>query len=372
MDQKTKQVWQRDRKVTGLGLLILPSGVRTWYLRYREPDGRQRMHRIGRANVFNLTQAREIAIEILAAAGRGESPTTDRELKRNSLTVAELHELMRKRHYHRLRPNTVSLYERAWKLHTLPRIGRERVAGLSTMQVMKMLDGVPPIMANRTLRVLRKAMNLAEAWGYRAKGTNPCTGIEMNPERTRRRYLDRNEKARLLAALDQFATSELRWRFVQMIRLLMLTGCRRDEIMRAQWSWLEEPLLIVPPEYHKTGSDGAPRRVHLPPQALEILAQLKARTNSRWVIFGLWEDAPLVGYWLLWRELLSNAQIEDLRVHDLRHNFASAGVSAGLSLTQIGQLLGHASHSSTARYAHLVDEAAGIAAAQVATQLGRV
>ena len=367
-----KQDWQRDRKVTGLGLLTLPSGVQTYYLRYREPTGRQRMHKIGRANVLTLTQARDEAIKILAAAARGETPTADRNLMRNSLTIKQLRKLMEERHYYKMRPNTVRVYKTAWDMYIEPRIGQERVAMLDTMQVTKMLDGIPRVMGNRCLQMLRKAMKFAELWGYRTQGSNPTFGIDQNHMVMRRRYLSREEHARLLAALERFGTSPIRWRFAQLIRLLMITGCRIGEIMRAEWSWLEGSLLVVPPEHHKTGADGVPRRVHLPAQALEILQQLKSRTNSRWVIAGKLEDTPVRGYSNMWKLLMEDAKITNLRPHDLRHNFASAGVSAGLSLTQIGQLLGHASHGSTARYAHLVDEAAGIAAAQVATQLGRV
>jgi len=368
----TKKEWHPDRKVVGLGLMVMPSGVRTYYLRYREPTGRQQMHKIGRADVITLTTAREEAVKILADAARGKTPTSDRKRLRDGMTVAQLAERVIEKHYPKLRPATVIGYRVLWKNHILPRIGREKVALLSTMQVIDMLEEMPPIQANRGLAVLRKAMNLAELWDVRPKGTNPCRGVEGNGERKRKRYLKRDELERLVAALDCYGEAGVRWRFAQLIRLLLLTGCRIREVMCAEWTWLEGTVLVVPADQHKTGQDGDARRIHLSPQALEILAALRGRSNSQWLIQGD-DDGPLVGYWRMWDELLRDARITNLRVHDLRHSYASYALTkAGLSLPQIGELLGHKSPQTTARYAHLMDEAAGEATRKVAGMIGRV
>ena len=127
-------------------------------------------------------------------------------------------------------------------------------------------------------------------------------------------------------------------------------------------------MLRVPSECHKTGSDGHPRLVHLTDPALEVLQQLRARSNSDWIIQGD-GDHPLVGYHKLWEELCATAKLNNLLVHDLRHSYASVGISAGLTLKQIGGLLGHASPLTTDRYAHLVEEAAAAAAAKVIAQM---
>jgi integrase len=367
-EREMKREWQPDRKISGLGLMVLPTGVRTYYVRYREPSGKQQTHKIGRAEVVSLTMAREEAIKILAAVAKGEAPGTDKQLLRHGKTIAELAELVKNKHYAtRVRASTATGYDVLWRRHMLPRIGAEKVATLQALQVIDMLEELPHGQQNRALAVLRKAMNLAELWGIRAKGTNPCKGIQMNTERKRRRYLTREELKRLLAALDAFADAGVRWRFVQLIRLLLVTGCRVRELMCAQWDWidLDAAVLLVPAEAHKTGQDGSDRKVHLPPAAIQILRDLRQRSNSDWVIAGD-DDGHLIGYWRIWDDLLAAAEIRNLRVHDLRHNFASLGVSAGLSLPQIGGLLGHASPQTTQRYAHLIDEAAAAAAAKVA------
>ena len=161
----------------------------------------------------------------------------------------------------------------------------------------------------------------------------------------------------------------IRWRFAQLVRLLLLTGARLREVMNAQWSDIDwaRSVLRVPAERGKTGA----AEVQLAPRAVEILQALEAAANgSRWVIQGDTREKPLVGYRRLWLALLRDAGIEGLRVHDLRHSFASYALSGGQTLGVVGQLLGHRSTQTTSRYAHLVDDAARAAVARVSDDLG--
>jgi integrase len=354
--------WIADTKVPGLGILRLPSGVETWYLRYREPGGKQQHHKIGRAGVVSRTLAREEAHKLLASVAKGEAPTSVRQEVRRGPSVADLYARLQAEHYGKLRTSTRAGYRSIWEAHIIPELGGHKVQQVTTAQVMNLIRSVGGTQANRTLAVLRKAFNLAILWGLRKD--NPCAKVPGNGERKRRRYLTREEMARLLVALDGFAPAGVRWRFAQLVRLLLLTGCRVSEVKDARWSWLQGAVLVVPPECHKTGADGHPRLVHLTPAAVDVLQQLRAQSNSDWIIQGD-GDHPLVGYQKLWQELLATAKIADLLVHDLRHHYASMAVSAGLTLNQIGGLLGHASPLTTARYAHLVDEAAAAAASKV-------
>lgn len=354
--------WIADTKIPGLGILQLPSGVRTWYLRYREPGGKQQHHRIGRADVVSRTLAREEAHKLLAAVATGKSPTSARQAARRSASMAELLDMLQARHYPQLRPRTREGYLQIWRLHIIPAMGAAKVNAVTTNQVLQLLARMAPIQGNRALAVLRKAFNLAVLWGLREG--NPCDRVPANQERRRRRYLTREELQQLLAALDGFAPAGVRWRFAQLVRLLLLTGCRVSEIKDARWEWVQGSVLVVPAEAHKTGRDGHARIVQLVPQALTVLEQLRAASTSDWIITGV-HDRPLVGYQKLWEQLLAAANIQNLRVHDLRHSYASLAISAGLTLPQIGGLLGHASPVTTSRYAHLVDEAAAASAAKV-------
>jgi integrase len=357
-----KREWIADTKVPGLGILKLPSGVETWYLRFREPGGKQQHHKIGRLPTVSRTLAREEAHKLLASVAKGEAPTSARQELRRGPSVADLYARLQVEHYGKLRDKTRAGYKSIWEVHIVPELGTTKVQQVTTSQVMKLIRSVGGTQANRTLAVLRKSFNMAILWGMRTD--NPCAKVPGNGERRRRRYLTREELQQLLAALNGFGEAGVRWRFAQLVRLLLLTGCRVSEIKDARWSWLQGAILVVPAECHKTGRDGHPRLVHLTPAALKVLEQLRARSNSEWIIQGDGNHA-LVGYHKLWEELLANAGIADLLVHDLRHHYASMGISAGLTLKQIGGLLGHASPLTTDRYAHLVDEAAAAAASKV-------
>jgi integrase len=366
--------WIADKRVPGLGVMVLPSGVRTWYLRYREPGGKQQTHKIGRADSVNVTTAREEAHKILAAVAKGDAPTSARQQLRRSPTVAQLLERIKREHWRKLRPGTVVNNELIWRLHLLPEFGATKVVDLQRRQVVAWFhehSDKRPVRANRCLEVLSKAMSLAELWELRPQGTNPCQGVQSNREGKRKRYISREELERMTAALDAFATAGVRWRFAQLVRLLLLTGCRINELMAAPWRWLDDDatVLTLPPEAHKTGGDGNERKVHLPPAASLILRELRRRSNSEWIIAGD-GDGHLVGYWRMWADLLEDASIQNLRIHDLRHSYASYAITtAGLTLPQVGALLGHASPQTTARYAHLMDEAAAAMAAKVASAI---
>ena len=229
-----------------------------------------------------------------------------------------------------------------------------------------------PATANRALEVLGVAMGLAEDWGWRPAGSNPVRGIKAHRERQRRRYLSAQELSQLRAALQRWEAQgplSMRWRFAQLVRLLLLTGARLREVMNAQWSEIEwgRQALLVPAERGKTGAS----EVQLSDRAIEVLRALEAAANgSRWVIPGDTGEKPLIGYRRLWLALLSEAGIEGLRVHDLRHSFASYALSGGQTLGVVGQLLGHRSAQTTTRYAHLITETAQAAVARVSDDLG--
>jgi integrase len=365
--------WEADSSVPGLGVMTLESGVQTWYLRYREQSGKQRTQKIGRADVINRAAARREALKVLSEVAQGRAPMAARQEARKGDTVAGLLELMKTRHYSTLRQSTADAYEGMWDLHVVPKLGTKRVKDVERRDILDLLDGLKPVMRNRLLQSLRSAFNKAELWQIRPEGTNPCKGIAKLQERSRKRYLSDEERKRLIAALDLMATTPLRWRFAQLVRLLMLTGCRVGEICRGRWEWVDEKaaVIVIPAERHKTGEQtGEERVVHVPPAAIRILRELRLKSNSDWIIAGE-GDGHLVGYQKLWNELMEIAKIVNLKAHDLRHDYASVALTkVGLTLPQVGKLLGHASPTTTNRYAHLIDEGAATMAESVADQLG--
>jgi integrase len=359
-----------DSLVPGLCLLVLPSGARTYYLRHRV-DGAQRELKLGTPVELTPDQARELAREALARVRAGGDPGAERRAARVAPTI----EALAARHLqaHASRKRSGRNDEILWRRHLLPAFARVRVAALTREQVREWHACHPqPATANRALEVLGVAMRLAEDWGWRPAGSNPARGVKAHPERQRRRYASADELARLRAALQQWEAQgplSMRWRFAQLVRLLLLTGARLREVMCAEWSEIDwaRGVLQVPAERGKTGAS----EVQLSDRALAILRALEAAAGGgRWVVPGETGEKPLVGYRRLWLALLQEAGVSDLRIHDLRHTFASYALSGGQTLGTVGQLLGHRSAQTTTRYAHLVDEAARAAVARVSDDLG--
>jgi integrase len=363
-----------DSLVPGLCLLVLPSGARTYYLRHRV-DGAQRELKLGTPAELSPDQARELAREALASVRAGGDPAAERRARREAPTI----EALAARHLqaHASRKRSGRNDEILWRRHLLPAFARARLAAITREQVREWHACHPrPATANRALEVLGVAMGLAEEWGWRPVGTNPARGVKAHPERQRRRYASPDELSRLREAISRWEAMgplAIRWRFIQLVRLLLLTGARLREVMNAEWSELDwgRGVLRVPAERGKTGAS----EVRLSDRALAILGELRLKIGeqlpeNRWVIPGETGERPLVGYRKMWLALLAEAEVTDLRVHDLRHTFASYSLSGGQTLGTVGQLLGHRSTQTTSRYAHLIDDAARAAVERVADDLG--
>jgi integrase len=365
-----------DSLVPGLCLLVLPSGRRTYYLRFRQLDGRQLELKLGTPVELTPDDARRLAREALAQVREGRRPTEERRSLRQAQTLADLAREHLERHAVRKRSGGCD--EANWRVHLLPALGgATKVAGVRHEDVARWhAEHRQPITANRALRTLSVAMRLAEQWGWRPHNSNPCKGVKPHPERQRRRYLSPDELARLRAAMQRWEAAgplAIRWRFIQLVRLLLLTGARLREVMEAEWSEIDwsRGVLRVPAERGKTGAS----EVRLSDRALAILGELRSKIGeqlpeNRWIIPGETGDRPLVGYRRMWLALLEEAGVADLRVHDLRHTFASYSLSGGQTLGTVGQLLGHRSTQTTSRYAHLVDDAARAAVERVSDDLG--
>ena len=275
-----------DSLVPGLCLLVLPSGARTYYLRHRV-DGAQRELKLGTPAELTPDQARELARAALARVRAGGDPGAERRAAREAPTI----EALAARHLqaHASRKRSGRNDEILWRRHLLPAFARVRVAALTREQVREWHACHPqPATANRALEVLGVAMGLAEEWGWRPVGSNPARGVKAHPERQRRRYASPEELARLRAAMQQWEAQgpmAVRWRFVQLVRLLLLTGARLREVMCAEWSEIDwaRGVLLVPAERGTTGAS----EVRLSDRAVAVLRGLEAAAGgSRWVIPG--------------------------------------------------------------------------------------
>lgn len=338
-----------DPKTPGLRLRHLQSKS-VWYLYYRTKQGKQRNEKLADERVLTLTAARERAREILAEVAKGGDPAGEKKALTERPTLADL----AKDHYEkhclvRNKPSWASEVESMYRVHILPFLGAETaVADVTEADVNKLHHHMrkTPRRANTVCAVLSKGMELSEKWGWRPKRSNPVD-IDRYKENERSRIPDENEAARLLKALER--ASEEEPHFVGLVELLLFTGARLGEIKAAKWEWVTQDGLELPDS--KTGKKTIPLS-DLARNALQNIPRVK---GNPYIIVGRRKGRHMVNVTKPWNRLMEAAQIKERLVrHDLRHFFATAGLSGGLNLDQLGELLGHADPRTTKCYAKLM------------------
>jgi integrase len=288
----------------------------------------------------------------------GQDPNAVKQEKRKSVTMAEFATLyMNKWVEERIKKKKKKLSsaqedKRILEKYILPKLGPQAVRELGDEDISTLHSSLrhTPYQANRVFALLSTMLNVAEKWKIRSTNSNPCRGIEKFEEEPRKRYLKEDELSHLLSILDEANKTQIVSKYVvAAIRLLIHTGCRLGEIRTLKWEYvdLDNGQLNLPDS--KTGA----KIVHLSEAAKLILANLKPMEDNPYVIVGNKPGAPWVNLEKSWLKLRALAGLDDVRMHDLRHTFASRAVSEGYSLPVIGGLLGHKSTATTARYAHL-------------------
>jgi integrase len=365
--QATEQfIW--DSEIPGFGLRVLPSGRKGYVVQYRA-GCRSRRISLGPSTVLTCEQARNRAIAIVAAARSGQDPAAERDAGRKAITVKELAERFDKEHIAiRVKASTAREYRRNLERFILPALGQLTVTGITRADVAKFHHDLRhiPYQANRCLEVVSKMFSLAELWGLRPDGTNPRKHIRKYPEEKRERFLSAAELRRIGEVLREMEAEGVELpSAILAARLLILTGCRLNEIMSLKWSYvdLDVPALRLPES--KTGA----KVVHIGQPVLDLLRAARRIDSNPWVITGTLPGKPLSDLQPFWQRVRARAGVKDVRIHDLRHTFASTAVASGQGLPMIGKLLGHTQVQTTARYAHLAAEPVRMAADAVAQNL---
>lgn len=359
-------VW--DSEIPGFGLRVLPSGRKGYVVQYRA-GRRSRRISLGPSTVLTCEQARNRAISIVAAARNGADPAAERDAGRKAITVKELAERFDREHIAiRVKASTAKEYRRNLERFILPALGQLTVTGITRADVAKFHHDLRhiPYQANRCLEVVSKMFSLAEMWGLRPDGTNPRKHIRKYPEEKRERFLSAAELRRIGEVLREMEAEGIELpSAILAARLLILTGCRLNEIMTLQWDHvdLEGRALRLPDS--KTGA----KIVHLGQPVVELLRDAPRIKGNPWVIPGTLPGKRLSDLQPFWQRVRARAGVKDVRIHDLRHTFASTAVAAGQGLPMIGKLLGHTQAQTTARYAHLAAEPVKMAADAVAQNL---
>jgi integrase len=356
-----------DDEVKGFGVRIHPSGKKTYLVQYRS-GGRTRRVKIGRHGVLTADQARIRAKELLGAVAGGDNPAHEISQHRGAPTISSVCERFYREHVlQRCKPTTQREYRRAIDMFIKPHIGAFKIVDVTRADVSnlhhKWRD--KPYQANRTLGVLSKMFNLAEVWGLRPDGSNPCRHITKYKEHKRETFLSSDELARLGAVLASARATESPY-VLAALQLLILTGCRLREIQTLKWSHVHGGYLNLPDS--KTGA----RRIPLSAEATAVLNRLPRVEGNDYVIAGEIENQHWTDLQRPWRRIRKAAQLEHVRIHDLRHTYASNAIAQGVPIAMVGNLLGHTQIQTTMRYIHLADSARREAAAQVAGAIGEV
>lgn len=387
-----RDVLMWDSDLAGFGVKVTPAGRRSYFLYYRTHQGQQRRPSIGLHGAIKPEAAREIAKRWLALVAQGKDPSQERQDSRAAPNMKELAERYLLEHADtRKKDSSAANDRRLIEKRIVPAIGAKKVAAISRTDIVALHHGLrkTPYEANRTLALLSKMFSLGERWGLRPDGSNPAKNIDRFKEEKRERYLSSEEIKRLWSVLvsedaEGLASSSA----LLAIKLLMLTGRRVNEVLKLEWSHvdLDKGLLRLPDT--KSGS----LTVAIGAGALRLLQEAYDAAHSanrdenvvsistavegwrmpKYVIPGHVKGQPLVNIQKPWQKIRKTAALPDVRLHDLRHTYASVAAGLGMSLPLIGKLLGHKEQATTARYAHLSQDPIRVAAGAIDMEFERL
>lgn len=353
--EKMYEVWDTDTK--GFGCMVHPTGRKTYYFLYRYKDARKQRLKVGVHGHITCDIAREIVRGWMGDLARGVDPKerNKKEIQKGKEYItleAFLNLFVEKYKKVHNKPTTIKKDVERINSAIIPYLGRLKISEISQENIISFQDHLKhvPGQFNRCHALLRKAFNLAEIWGSRPKNSNPCYGIQRFIEKKKERFLTDEE----LKRLDDVLKTQERLKVLSLyslaaIRMLLYTGCRLSEILTLQW----EDVFLKEGYIHLKDSKTGEKRIPLNESASSLLRKLKQTEDNPYIFVGSKPGTCLVTLQDAWNKVRRLAGLEDVRIHDLRHTFASLAIKQGVDLYTVSKLLGHKHISTTTRYAHL-------------------
>ncbi len=340
-----------DTAITGFVVEKRRSGGMTYALKYKDEFGKQKQYKIANAADVSFAEAKKAAMKIKARVAVGKNPSEERKANRQIPTVKEL--AVRYLAYGKTYKRSFDIDERYLRVHLLPRFGKLPINQLNQQEILEWLDskvkvdGYAQATVNRWQVILGHMMRMAKRWGLPGSEINPLEGVKQKEcNNAIERFLSAAETQRLKEAVEANANPMLKY----IVALLLLTGCRKRELLDAKWSEfnLERKTWRIP-----TSKNGKARHVPLSDDAVNVLQSMPRLDGCDYVVPNPKTLLPFTSVFNAWNTARRAAGVPDLRMHDLRHSAASNLVNAGQSLYVVGKVLGHSQTRTTERYAHL-------------------
>ena len=349
-DKDELLIW--DSELKGFGVRIFPTGRRTYFVQYRNQFRSTRRKKIGVHGIITVDQAREEAKKLLGDVAKGEDPSQDFQKAKLKPSFEDLaSEYMEMHAKFNKRPKSFREDEKMLNNILLKRLGGKKVEEITTYDIQQLHHELreTSYMANRVRALLHKMFNLAIEWNWAT--VNPVSAIKKYQEYKRERWLNDQELQSLHDVLDHYHNQSV----ANAVRLLVLTGARKNELLSATWNQFNLENGVWTKPAHSTKQK---KMEHLPlsTQVISLLKKMASTATTSYLFPGKIAEKPIQDIKKAWKTITTQAGLSKVRIHDLRHTHASHLVSSGLSLSIVGKLLGHTQASTTQRYAHLADE----------------
>ncbi len=377
-------IW--DTAKTGFGLRVEPSGRKSFVVRYRANGGgrnaplRQIRLAAKPGEDFSTNEARRVAAEILADVTKGKDPAQARDKKRLEMNVSALCDLYLKDGTRHKKASTLKVDLGRIERHIKPLLGKKLISEVTTADVNRFMGEVANGKSAADVKTKKRGRAIVEggkgtatrtvgllggifsfAVTERLRADNPVRGVKRFADRKSERFLSARELSVLGEALREVEAEGVNKSAIAIIRLLTFTGARKGEISKLRWKEVDLDRACLRLGDSKTGM----KVIHIGPPALSILSELTPSEGSPFVFPAQSGSSSFQGTEKVWRKVREKAGLPEVRLHDLRHSFASVALEAGNSLPMIGKLLGHSDVKTTLRYAHLADDPLKAAARNV-------